>query len=149
MSSTFLQFRTEPTLSLMSSSSKLNHTYDTNQKMAIESKQSHPFVNTQTNNYNCNKNNNTKNNDKDNTSTQHIHNHNISTPFQQPHSTDTIQLKSTNRSSHHEVSAGNFRIRYYMNLNLIKQPSLMQYRSSSLPSPSSSVSNNSNNSNNS
>lgn len=49
--------------------------------------------------------------------------------------TDKIQLKSTNRSSHHQVSADNWRIRYYMNLNLVKQPQhiSLQYRSSSLP----------------
>jgi len=124
------------------SQSQLNHSYDTNQndinhtKMP-ESKQSHYLNHSQqaiTNNNNDNNNsydqkiNNNNNNNNDNipnlsssSSFETPYNHRINDQFQ-PHPPDKIHLRSTNRSSHHEVSSDNWRIKYYMNLNLVKQP---------------------------
>eukprot|EP01083_Nonionella_stella_P054636 144224_1 len=138
MSSTFLQYRShpQPTLYVMSSSpSKRTHVSynNTNQQDIIhpkphESKQSPHKPQTP----------------YDTAYSDHSASHpslsatqSDRTPYQ-PHSVDKIHFKSTNRSSHHEVSADNWRIRYYMNLNLVKQPNRlsMQYRSSSLPRPS-------------
>mmetsp|Transcript_53221 Transcript_53221/g.84969 ORF Transcript_53221/g.84969 Transcript_53221/m.84969 type:complete len:468 (-) Transcript_53221:513-1916(-) len=128
MSSTLLQYRSEPLFVM--SQSQLNHVMSQSNQQDLrssnltESKQS-PFSSSQNELQ-------TSNDPRSSSAASIATSNTLQTHQSHP---EIISLKSTNRRDHHEVSADNFRIRYYMNLNLVKQPQHIatQSRASSLP----------------